>query len=331
MRKPLHHHLLDYFLPHARNDYRPHFFAPVSIAIIALLLVLAQLAYLADTRVAFFNEDFLASVLPGSLIALTNTDRAATDLGELTENATLNAAATAAAEDMAAKGYFAHVSPEGRTPWDWLADAGYHYSYAGENLAVNFTDSTDVEKAWMASPTHHANIVKPQYTEIGIGIADGVYKGERVTFVVQFFGTPASTAPAPVVAVAEPTEPVVAAVVLPEPASTTAAAPEAPSEVLGTSAAVGAADIVPSKPTFLARIATSPSYALSAFAIALFILVTILLIIAVAARGRLQHKTVILGGLFLLMVLAGTLELVAHSELSVEVPAQSGNAATSSY
>jgi len=132
----------------------------------------------------------LASVLPGALVALTNQDRAVQGLSGVTENAVLNKAAQAAAEDMAVNGYFAHISPDGKDPWYWLNQAGYAYSYAGENLAVNFTDSQKVETAWMSSPTHRANIEKPQYTKIGIGIANGTYKGKESTFVVEFFAAP---------------------------------------------------------------------------------------------------------------------------------------------
>jgi len=91
---------------------------------------------------------------------------------------------------MASKGYFAHYSPSGLSPWYWFTKAGYSYKKAGENLAVNFKDSDDVVRAWMNSPTHKANIVKEGYTEIGIGIAEGVYQGKKATFVVQLFAAP---------------------------------------------------------------------------------------------------------------------------------------------
>jgi hypothetical protein len=55
---------------------------------------------------------------------------------------------------------------------------------------ADFDDSEDVEKAWMNSPTHKANILNNRYTEIGISTAIGTYKGEKTTFVVQMFGTP---------------------------------------------------------------------------------------------------------------------------------------------
>ena len=60
--------------------------------------------------------------------------------------------------DMAEKSYFAHTSPEGLTPWYWITLAGYRFSLAGENLAIDFTESEDVENAWMNSPAHRASI-----------------------------------------------------------------------------------------------------------------------------------------------------------------------------
>ncbi len=133
---------------------------------------------------------FLAAVVRSAVISFTLEARASEGGPVLIESETLNAAAQAKAEDMATLGYFSHVGPDGEQPWVWLERAGYNYVAAGENLAVRFNDSKDVVDAWMASPTHHANIVKPVYQEIGIGIADGEYKGSRATFVVQYFGTP---------------------------------------------------------------------------------------------------------------------------------------------
>jgi len=134
--------------------------------------------------------DFLAAVVPGEVIAYTNVERLKAELSNVTESALLSKAAQAKAEDMARVGYFSHVGPDGKAPWSWIAEAGYTYSYAGENLAVRFTDSSQVVRAWMESPTHRANIVKTSYKEIGVGVADGVYEGRPATYVVQYFGTP---------------------------------------------------------------------------------------------------------------------------------------------
>ena len=102
----------------------------------------------------------------------------------------LSAAAQKKANDMALDGYFAHVSPSGKTPWYWYTSVGYYYVRAGENLAMNFDTPKELEMAWMASPTHRAIVIRKPYTQVGIGIAHGTYLGKPATFIVEFFATP---------------------------------------------------------------------------------------------------------------------------------------------
>ncbi len=148
-----------------------------------------------------------AAVITSVLVDLANTDRGSNHVGDLAVNPTLTAIAQAKADDMAAKGYFAHVTPEGHDPWYWFALGGYKFTYAGENLAVDFSDSADVERAWMNSPTHRANLLNGHFTQIGIATAVGSYNGHQTTFVVQEFGTPAHAKDAPVAASSVPTTP----------------------------------------------------------------------------------------------------------------------------
>jgi hypothetical protein len=136
-----------------------------------------------------------AAVITSMLVDLANTDRSSNHVGTLIENPALTAIAQAKANDMAKKGYFAHTSPEGKSPWYWFTQGGYVFSYAGENLAVDFSDSADVERAWMNSPTHRANLLNQHFTEIGIATAVGTYEGHQTTFVVQEFATPAANTP----------------------------------------------------------------------------------------------------------------------------------------
>ena len=136
------------------------------------------------------QSEHVASVLAAVLVDLANGDRAAAQVGSLRINPQLVAAAQAKANDMATKGYFAHVSPEGKDSWYWFKQVGYSFEYAGENLAVDFSDSGDVERAWLNSPLHRENILNAQFAEIGIATAEGLYEGHRATFVVQMFGTP---------------------------------------------------------------------------------------------------------------------------------------------
>lgn len=217
--------LKDHFIPSERNVYRPHVLRrPWLIFFVAVVLTTESvLVFDVVARQSAFN--FLSAVLPGEVIALTNTERSQHNAGALTENPLLTQAAQAKAEDMAAKGYFAHVGPDGTEPWVWIKSAGYRYQYAGENLAVKFTDSHEVVSAWMASPTHRANILKPQYTEIGIGIAQGSFRGEPATFVVQYFGAPRGVAVAP----------------LGQLASVASATPQAEAQIAGAEAIAGSA------------------------------------------------------------------------------------------
>lgn len=160
-----------------------------------LLLVivgLIVLVYVGSILIPKFAKDskFLAAIYASVLINLANYDRKDTELLPLNVNPLLSLAAENKAKDMARRGYFSHNTPEGILPWHWIKEAGYDYLYAGENLAVNFDDSKDVEQAWMNSPTHKANILNYNFTDIGIGMATGTWNGKEAIFVVQMFGSP---------------------------------------------------------------------------------------------------------------------------------------------
>lgn len=183
-----------YFVPQKKNNHKPHFLREKSVFVTAFMIVaLFGLSKLGNYVVS--NNTYLASVQSAFLIDLANEDRKDAGVEELLINEKLTHAAQMKADDMAEKGYFAHVSPEGLTPWYWIGEAGYEYLYAGENLAVNFYDSEEVEDAWMNSPTHKANILSKNFKEIGIATAKGSYKGENSVFVVQMFGTPRKVSP----------------------------------------------------------------------------------------------------------------------------------------
>lgn len=185
-RKFLHH----FFIPHEGNDHTPHFFHE-SVLIFVIFCVIALEGVLFFHVYVFERTDLFSAVLISTLVTQTNDERMKTDLVPVKLNSLLSDAAKKKAQDMAEKGYFSHKTPEGNDPWIFLNDVGYSYSYAGENLAVNFSDSKDVTEAWLNSPMHKENILNRKYTEMGIGTAEGMYKGKLTTFVVQFFATPA--------------------------------------------------------------------------------------------------------------------------------------------
>lgn len=116
-------------------------------------------------------------------LTLLNQDRAANGLPALKANAQLTLLARNYAQDMINRGFFSHYNPEGQSPFDRMKQAGISYKYAGENLAVN-TGVAAAEVAFMSSSGHRANILSPNFTEVGIGVARNT-KGQ--VYVVQEF------------------------------------------------------------------------------------------------------------------------------------------------
>lgn len=131
---------------------------------------------------------YASNINSNDLLTYTNQRRAAAGLVQLTVNNQLNQAAQLKAQNMFANNYWAHISPSGIEPWKWILDSGYDYSYAGENLAKNFSSSSEVVEAWYNSPTHRANLLSDKYQEIGFAVVNGVLDGYETTLVVQMFG-----------------------------------------------------------------------------------------------------------------------------------------------
>jgi hypothetical protein len=194
------------FITHEGNDYKPHFLREASL-LSFFLVVVVLFGFAVGGELVLTRTQYGADVIASVLVDLTNQDRTGQNLKPLTVNPILQKAAQLKADDMAKKGYFAHTAPDGTTPWHWFEQAGYNFTDAGENLAVNFKDSTDVNNAWLSSPGHRANIMRDKFTEIGIATAIGYYQGVQAVYVVQTFGNPApaKVKMVPVVAVATTT------------------------------------------------------------------------------------------------------------------------------
>lgn len=188
----LHHWLV----PHEGNNHRAK--ALQHDALFAYVLLLAVFNFgirYFHTRLPQDVLGYATDIRVEQLLSGTNAKRAEAGLSPVTLNETLSRAAAAKASDMFANNYWAHNSPSGKTPWDFIIAAGYRYTLAGENLAKNFQTSDGVVDAWMNSPTHRANIVKSGYKEVGFAVVNGVLSGEETTLVVQMFGTTTSSAP----------------------------------------------------------------------------------------------------------------------------------------
>ncbi len=123
------------------------------------------------------------------LVRLTNISRSQAGLPTLTAAPLLVRAASLKATDMLERGYFSHVDPEGGEPWDWLDTVGYSYQFAGENLAIDFTNPESTFAAWMASPSHRRNILHPSFQEVGIATVHGTFEGRATTVSVMMLGS----------------------------------------------------------------------------------------------------------------------------------------------
>ncbi|WAL58803.1 CAP domain-containing protein [Thermocoleostomius sinensis] len=110
------------------------------------------------------NATFVNQVLE-----LTNQFRAQNGLAPLKLNSELNAAAQAHSQDMAQNDYFSHTGKNGSKPWDRAKVVGYEARSMGENIAAGQTTPEAVVQGWINSPGHRANLLNPNYTELGVG------------------------------------------------------------------------------------------------------------------------------------------------------------------
>ncbi len=193
------------FIAGDHNNFKPRLFTEAAALVVLALFIGAIAAVQGGSSIILKNQNFFAEVYPSIVASLTNNGRTSVNLQPLTYNKTLELAAKHKVDDMIARQYFAHTSPGGKQPWDWIREAGYNYEYAGENLAINFSDSVDVYQAWMNSPGHRANILNKNFTEIGVATAKTIVDGKESVLVVEMFGR-AKGSPAPV-ATTQPTQP----------------------------------------------------------------------------------------------------------------------------
>lgn len=304
-----------YFIPNEQNEYKPHFLRKAAVGAVAGFAIFV---FFASTfhGLLLYGTDLLSAVIPRALVDLANANRVSSNVTTLAENPILVRAAQMKADDMAQKGYFAHVSPEGVTPWYWFNQAGYEYVYAGENLAVNFSDSLDVDRAWMNSPSHRSNILNGRFTEIGIATARGKYNGRDTIFVVQMFGRPlpaptrfvgAENAEASERQAPNPFEEVSSnetdrdPIVLSE--SDTFVAVE------NADAGLAQSDLTPSQTTEISRntVLTSPRQNLTAIYIVLAGVVILALLLMILVEIKRQHPRNIAMGVLLLLFIVGLL------------------------
>lgn len=118
--------------------------------------------------------------LESQMLDLVNEERVKANLPALTLDEELTSVARRHSEDMFARSYFSHISPEGWTPFDRIRTANISFLVAGENLAL--AQSLPLaHEGLMNSPGHRANILRKAFGRIGIGVLDGGIYGLMVT------------------------------------------------------------------------------------------------------------------------------------------------------
>lgn len=185
--RPKHKHTKDYL-----KHYWPYL-PMVALVIVGLWFVKPHVIPSSPNSVLAVATNVNSS----DLLQNTNKQRAANSKASLKLNSQLSAAAQAKAQDMVARDYWSHNTPDGSPPWAFIMNYGYQYQKAGENLAHGFDSSSETVIGWMNSQTHRQNLLDDSYTEVGFGIANSpdFTHGGPSTVIVAMYGRPLSEAP----------------------------------------------------------------------------------------------------------------------------------------
>jgi len=115
----------------------------------------------------------VSDITAETILAAMNEHRARHELAPLSTEVRLTSAAKDRMRDMEDLGYWAHESPEGRSPFFWVRYRAYRFTMVGENLARGYETASLLVDSWMDSPGHRNNILGVEYRDVGIAIIDG--------------------------------------------------------------------------------------------------------------------------------------------------------------
>jgi uncharacterized protein YkwD len=156
---------------------------PRLFTLVALCTFAAVSAGSADKQ---SKEKFRLSEQEQRLLDLTNQERKKHDLPPLPPDPILFKVARGHSANMARQEKMDHVLDD-KNPFQRIKEAGYAYTFAGENVAYGEVEMAEIIKKWMASPKHRDNILGRRYTAIGLGLARSA-KGD--VYYTQMFATP---------------------------------------------------------------------------------------------------------------------------------------------
>lgn len=133
------------------------------------------------------RADMLAAVNAARKVARKCGTKSMPAVPALKANTKLDTSSQAHATDMVAKNFFSHTGSDGSQPWDRMTRAGYSWAAAGENIAAGNSTVTATMTQWLNSAGHCENLMGANYTELGVGYAEGARYGY---YWVQNFGKP---------------------------------------------------------------------------------------------------------------------------------------------
>jgi uncharacterized protein YkwD len=169
------------------------------LPLLALVTGLVVLALPATALSAPSHSKVALSSLESGVLQQLNQIRTERHLVPLTLSTPLTLASKQHSMEMAEDGYFDHTSHDGTAFWrrigHWYPESSFQYWSVGENLLWS-SPGVDASRAldmWMKSPEHRANILSPNWREIGVSAvhvtaAPGAYDGRPVTIITTDFG-----------------------------------------------------------------------------------------------------------------------------------------------
>jgi uncharacterized protein YkwD len=153
---------------------------------LALVAVIALAGLSVAAEPAAPPRRFPTDWRPIQILWAVNAERQKAGLPALQSNGSLATAAFAHAGNMARQNVLNHTL-DGKGPADRISAAGYSYSAWAENIAHNYANAQATVAGWMNSPGHRANILNPNFTEFGAGVA---YNAQGQPYDCMVFGRP---------------------------------------------------------------------------------------------------------------------------------------------
>jgi len=198
---------------------------------VSVMLALGTFAWIGPVPAAFAQDSgYSADAEEWAFVELLNAYRGELGLAPVTLNSELSAAAEYHSVDMATNNYFDHYLFDGTDAGTNIQNFGYTGFPYAENIAAGMATAQEVLIGWQNSPEHNATMTNPQFTEIGIGLAygDGTHYGWYWT-ATYGAGEGPQTAPDPLPAPVEVTDPTLVTETIPPETVTTV--DEAPSVI----------------------------------------------------------------------------------------------------